>query len=172
MKLTLNDIPTFAAKVPAFIANYPHGQEIVNDVLGMGSGDETVCILTPEELRGNSTVCGGGAESECFRGRVIDFLKHWRVEFVVVGVVGPEAVQDDDYEIGLIAGGAVPVPFAGAFVEDWRDWFPDGNQYLSEIVADGDVPSPAQVLSELISENNGSWRADDCVDGWSTYESE
>ena len=80
---------------------------------------------------------------------------------------------DTEYGDLPICGGAVSIPYEGTTVcDDWRDWFPDGNQYLSEMAADNDVPSPANVLSELVSDNGGSWRPDCCIEGWSAYESE
>jgi len=168
MKLKWTDIPELMKRVDEFVKSTPSGQQIVNDMLHMGAGYETPIVLTPDELEGNSTVCGCPDEV-CFVPRVTAFLKSRDVKQFVVGVV-PE---DESDGLGpLIVGGAVPIPFSGVAVDDWRDWFPDGNQYISEIVADGDVPSPAQVLSELIAENGGSWRDDGCVDGWSTYESE
>jgi hypothetical protein len=172
MKITRQDIGRLEKAAKDFIRKHPSGKILEYDVLGMGSGDETVVLLTLEELEGNSTICGSNNTVD-FTSNVIAFLKSQGVENVLVGVIGPEAVQDTDDEIGLIAGGAVPIPFEGSVVDDWRDWFPNGNQYISEMVADGRVPSPAEVLSEMISENGGSWRADNCnVEGWSTYESE
>ena len=172
MKLTQDMINESAARVEGFCNNLPTtGKQIVDSVLGMGSGDETVCILALDELEGNSTICGDNSKVH-FTPNVIQFLKDWSVNGVVVGVIGPEAVQDTDDEIGLIAGGAVRVPNTDVNVLDWKQWFPNGNQYLEEKEADGDEIYPSQILSELISENHGSWRDDSCVYGWSSYESE
>lgn len=173
MKLTWEQVDDFADRVKGFVDSLPNGQAIVDDALMMGSGDETAIVLTPQELEGNSTVCGD-PDKVCFTERVTRFLVSQGVKQLVVGIIPREDAEADGYG-PLVCGAAVPIPYecgVGQLVDDWRDWFPDGNQYLSEIAADGDTPTPSQVLSQLVWEFGGSWRDDNCAPGWSTYESE
>jgi hypothetical protein len=165
MILTEQDIPRLNYAAEEFIENHPEGEKLRDAVDIMGSGEETLCLMTLDELEGNGTVCGSG-EPGCFDKDVIAFLRSQGVESVLVGVT------TEDTDVPLIAGGAVPIPFYGTTVDDWRDWFPEGNQYLSERAADCAAISPSAVLSEMISERGGSWRDDDCIEGWSSYESE
>jgi hypothetical protein len=167
VKLTANDIPRVAKAAEDFVANHHKGQEIGESVLRMGSGDETLCLLTPDELDGNSTICGTGANA-CFSGQVIAFLKDYGVEHVLVGVITEGEDEEDDL---AIAGGAVPISYEGVYT-NWKKWFPNGDSYLQECENEGDDISDSMVLSMLVANNDGSWRDDCCVTGWSAYESE
>lgn len=167
MKLTWRDVDRFSERVYDFIANTEHGQKIVDGALGMGAGDETVIVLTPHELEGNGTACGC-VNNTCFEPEITQFLDSQGVKQLVVGILPEEGTEEGP----LVVCGAVPIPYEGVVVKNWRDWFPVGSERFAEMEEYGELPTPAQVLSELVGEKGGSWRDDCCVPGWSTYESE
>lgn len=176
MKITLENVGGLIKAAEDFLAAHPQGELLRDSVLGMGAGDETVCLLTPDELLDNQTACGGG--KPCFDEKVVEFLKSQGVQQVLVGVIDWEGWTVTDLQTKdcgepnlVIAGGAVPIPFKGAMVSDYQKWFT--KKELDDIQEyDEEDITPSFVLSQMIGYRNGSWREDSCIEGWSSYESE
>jgi hypothetical protein len=171
MKLCSRDIEEFADRLDDFYKSNDDAVVITYTVSEMGSGCDDIIILKLDELEGNSTACGHHDNAH-FTPRVIQFLRDQGVEEVIVGVIEPEGPHSDEGNI-MICAGAVPIPFDGKTVYDWRKYVftPDKIEEFERYL-DGEDPSPSAVLSYLVSLEGGSWRDDECVEGWSSYESE
>ena len=159
MRITKDNIKQFEDALEKWVQDNPRLSFLVTDALEMGAGDETMVMLTPDELMGNQLICGGPAREHCFDEKVIEFLKDRGVKFVIVGLI-----LDDFEETGLylVVGGAVPIPF--------DDISFDASKWIKDV--DG-VMSSSDILSRMLDDRNGSWRNDGCNEpGWSTFESE
>ena len=146
MKVTTEQLKIWEDTATNACQGYPAMQSVWEDVEALSGPDDLhICLLTIEELAGFGTVCGN-IPNACFTPEVIDFLKERNVKFAIVGL---EPDHDDNYNPNgeyLISGGVLPLDYG-----------------------DGDE---VNLLSDLISENGGSWRPDGCINGWSGYESE